>query len=187
MTQNLPDSVSTNAQANDSEEDTIGAFIRTNEGKIVSPVALVKFIRTEAGELDEGDMQSIPMLDRFESWGGIRWEVGLPPPAPKTPDGRHPLEDYEIVFIFTGDLVDEDADHLPGDARIYVAPKTEAISPSKSSYLVYTMSRVHANGGHRRTMPLRAFLEAASYELNRLAVACEVLEDGDDDEPKQAS
>ena len=151
------------------EENDLDKFVRLNTGKVISPEALLLAVVTEAG-LEQEDMHGIPLIDVADMGGGIRWQAFQSLP------GR---DDYVVIAMFVGDQADKHGDYNPGDIRVYAAPRG---APSSWVGYCYTISRVPGSGLVRAGMPLRLFVEEAGYELNRMAVECDVLEDDDDDD-----
>lgn len=162
------------------EPDEIDKHLKIYAGRPVPPDVLLEVIMREAG-LDQDDMQGVPMLDRADLGGGVRWDVFKSPPGGQ-------LNEFVIVCLFMGDQADKQGDHSPGDVRIYVAPRAPTDTQGMPyPHLRYTISRIPGGGATRAILSPRLFLEEASHELEQLAIVCDVLEEEeeDDEEPEE--
>jgi hypothetical protein len=165
-------------------EDELDSFLRVYADRPIPPGPLLEIIRKEAG-LDEEDMEGIPLHDRFDAGGGVRWNVLESPPGGM-------LDNFIIIAIFTGDQTDKQDDHVPGEARVYVAsrdvpPKAsneEGVWYRARAFMRYRLSRVPGSGLTREVMTARQFIDEASTELNELAVVFDVLEETSDEDDK---
>jgi hypothetical protein len=156
------------------EGAVLDAFAKkfAESGKPVPPIELLKAVQEEVG-LEDSDMEAIPLMNNLR-WAGATWEVLKPPPG---------LGTHYVAMMFYGDQADKVGDHTPGDVRIYVAPiaqKNEAGEPLL--YYRYTLNRTPNTGAIREVMRLRLFVGEMARELDRIAVAFDVLEDEPEEE-----
>jgi len=160
--------------AAEEDKDVLGEWLAENAGKTISAADVLEQARIEAG-LETDDLDRFPMMERWDSANGARWTVFQDPPGGNMPD-------LVILAIFVGDQSDRIGDHVPGEGRIYVMPR--ALTADTVCYR-YSFSRLPNSGGHRAVMKTRLFIEELSYELNRMAVVFDVIEDDEGDEPEE--
>ena len=157
------------------DKDVLGEWLTASAGKTVSAADVLDQARIEAG-LDSEDLDKIPLMDRWDTPNG-RWVAFQDPPGGN-------MADFVVLAIFVGDQSDRLGDHVPGEGRIYVMPRSLAQGADSVCYR-YSFSRLPQSGGHRAVMKLRLFIEELAHELDRMAVVFDVIEDSEEtDEPE---
>jgi hypothetical protein len=152
------------------EEDTLGKWLSEHAGKPITGLDILEQARIEAG-LDEEDMDGFPLIDRWDSANGSRWQAFQTPPA-----ADHSMDKFAVLAIFVGDQADRIGDHTIGEGRIYVAPRE-----ANGAFYRYKFSSVPGSGGHRAVMKPRLFIEELAHELNRMAVVFNVIADDEEE------
>lgn len=128
----------------------------------------------KASDLEVAELLSLPFEEKYEI-AGAAWQHGESPPGNAS---------LLVVALFVGDQHDLREDHVTGDVRAYVMPRsaTTGDGAAKQEYRLYTLNRAAPTIRVTR-MNLETFVEEIGGEWHDLAVLRGVVEEEDDEEP----
>ena len=131
---------------------------------------------------DDGYSLTRDQVNRIEQLGQVQfsnmtWVTGKS--APGSEPGTY-NDAFHVLAMYQGSSNEQVADHMQGDVRAYLIPRT-MVSPGAKEYRRYTFNLLMAKTTTHR-MTLDQFIETVAYEELTVATDTGIVEEDEEEE-----